>query len=97
MIECFIYVILSWFVSLCLISVGMNVVMPIAASSMHTESALATASQKTAERGIRVLNMLLDNPTTKRQCVAIYAATSGKHGKADADLVKVRINSASAP
>ena len=56
-------------------------------------SSVGAASQKTAERGIRVLSMLLDNPITKRNCVAIYAATSGKQGKADADLVKVRISS----
>jgi hypothetical protein len=69
---------------------GMNVVMPTATSSMHTDPELIVASKQTAERGIRVLSILLDNPITKRNCVAIYAASSGKQVNADADLVKVR-------
>jgi uncharacterized protein (DUF736 family) len=70
---------------------GMNVVMPTATSSMHTDSELAAASQKTAERGMRVLSVLLDNPIAKHNCAAIYAASSGKQANSDSDLVKVRI------
>lgn len=66
--------------------------MPTATSSMHMDPELAAASQKTAERGIRVLSTLLDNPITKRNCAAIYAASSGKKANADADLAKVRIS-----
>jgi hypothetical protein len=71
------------------LTAGMNVVMPTATSSMHTDSELAAASQKTAERGMRVLTSLLDNPITKQNCAAIYAASSGKQVNADSDLVKV--------
>jgi hypothetical protein len=56
----------------------------------HTDPGLIVASKKTAERGIQVLSILLDNAITKRNCVAIYAASSGKQVNADADLVKVR-------
>jgi hypothetical protein len=70
---------------------GMNVVMPTATSSMHTDAKLAAASQKTAERGMRVLTVLLDNPITKQNCAAIYASSSGKEVNSDSDLVKVRI------
>lgn len=69
----------------------MNVVMPTATSSMHTDPALSAASTKTAERGLTVLKSLLDNKVMKENCKAIYAAATST-GKQDADdeLVKVR-------
>ena len=72
----------------------MNVVMPTATSTMHTDSALMAASSKTAERGMRMLMSLLDNPTMKENCVAIYTASAGKESmknNVDTKLVEVRL------
>jgi len=70
----------------------MNVVMPTATSTMHTDSNLAAASTKTAERGLKVLKSLLDNPTVRDNCKAIYAASSGEETAMDSvhsNLVEV--------
>jgi hypothetical protein len=60
---------------------------------MHTDPALMAASSKTAERGIKVLKSLLDNPIMKGNCIAIYAASIGekdmKH--VDAERFEVRM------
>jgi len=72
----------------------MNVVMPTATSSMHTDPALATASSKTAERGLKILEYLLDDATMQENCNAIYAVSVGKETSAkdvDAGLVEVRL------
>lgn len=70
--------------------VGMNVIMPTATSSAHKDPDLSAASIKTAERGLRVLKSLLDNETMKKNCKAIYVASSGSDvGGVDEELVKV--------
>jgi hypothetical protein len=81
---------------------GMNVVMPTATSSMHTDPALSAASQKTAERGLKVLKSLLkESDAAKDHCKAIYSAAvaelkENEHhantlDRFDAERVKVRI------
>lgn len=53
----------------------MNVVMPTATSSMHTDPALAATSRKTAQRGLKVLKGLLnESDAAKENCKAIYRA-----------------------
>jgi hypothetical protein len=80
----------------------MNVVMPTATSSMHTDSALSAASRKTAERGLKVLRSLLkESDAAKDHCKAIYCATVAElkekehHANTldrfDAEKVQVRI------
>jgi hypothetical protein len=57
----------------------MNVVMPTATSSMNTDPALSAASQKTAERGLKVLKSLLkESDAAKDHCKAIYCAAVAK-------------------
>lgn len=77
----------------------MNVVMPTATSSMHTDPALSAASSKTAERGLKVLKSLHDDSdTTKNDCKAIYNAAmvelggeESKEDNVDAERIKVSI------
>lgn len=57
---------------------SMNVIMPTAMSTMHTDDTLQASSARTAERGIRILKHLatLDPDGVKPVCTAILAATS---------------------
>lgn len=56
----------------------MNVVMPTAMSSMHTDPELSANAARTARRGIRVLKYLQDkNESVKTNCDAIRAAAAG--------------------
>jgi len=56
----------------------MNVVMPTAMSSMHTDPELSANAARTARRGIRVLKYLQDkNESVKTNCDAIRAVAAG--------------------
>ena len=58
--------------------VQMNVVMPTAMSSMHTDPELSANAARTARRGIRVLKYLQDkNESVKTNCDAIRAVAAG--------------------
>ena len=65
----------------------MNVIMPTAMTSMHTDPDLQKNSSMTAERGIKILNILKDHPDTPMHCKAIYdvATTSIENGDAKQD------------
>jgi hypothetical protein len=54
----------------------MNVVMPVAMTTMHTDPELAVSSAKTAERGIRVLQALKDIPEVLWNVQAILAVAT---------------------
>ena len=66
----------------------MNVVMPTAMITMHTDPELSQQSQKTAERGVRVLAALKGADDVEKQCNAILAVATDRKDEADADLVK---------
>lgn len=56
----------------------MNVVMPTAMTSMHTDPELSNNAAKTAKRGIRVLKYLQDkDDSVKTNCDAIRAVATG--------------------
>lgn len=59
-------------------SMQMNVVMPTAMTSMHTDPELADNAAQTAKRGIRVLKYLQDKEdSVKTNCDAIRAVATG--------------------
>lgn len=65
----------------------MNVIMPTAMITMHKDAELSKQSQKTAERGVRVLRALRGKPLVQEECKAIadVANTSaGESSSADA-------------
>mmetsp|Transcript_11065 Transcript_11065/g.22610 ORF Transcript_11065/g.22610 Transcript_11065/m.22610 type:complete len:96 (-) Transcript_11065:867-1154(-) len=56
----------------------MNVVMPTAMISMHTDPELSANAAKTAERGMRVLKWLEDkDESVKTNCQAILSVATG--------------------
>lgn len=56
----------------------MNVIMPTAMITMHKDQELSQQSQKTAERGVRVLKALLPHkPLVQEECQAILAVAQG--------------------
>ena len=56
----------------------MNVVMPTAMTSMHTDPELSNNAAQTAKRGIRVLKYLQDKKdSVKTNCDAIRAVATG--------------------
>ena len=56
----------------------MNVVMPTAMTSMHTDPELSNNAAKTAKRGIRVLKYLQDkDDSVKTNCDAIRVVATG--------------------
>ena len=73
---------------------GMNVVMPTGMITMHEDPNLSKQSEKTSERGARILACLMDNSFAKENCKAILAvATDGEDeqsSEAYADMVEVR-------
>lgn len=78
----------------------MNVVMPTAMSTMHTDSQLQASSKQTAERGVRILKALLSldpDGLAERNVRAIYTAadstcpTAKQNTKADKEHVDVSI------
>ena len=64
----------------------MNVVMPTAMVSTYKDPNLSKQSQKTAERGLRVLLSLRPNDQVKKQCEAILAVASGEKEGVDSKL-----------
>jgi len=68
----------------------MNVIMPTAMSTMHTDGSLQQSSAKTAQRGIKVLNYLatLSPEEVKHFCEAITAAAA-RDDESDDDDAKV--------
>ena len=69
----------------------MNVIMPVAMTSMHTDPVLSANSGKTAKRGIKILKAILDKPGTVEQCQAIYNVAKGDIENVDNDKdIKVR-------
>lgn len=69
----------------------MNVVMPVAMTTMHKNPELAASSAKTGERGVRVLDALADIPEAQENAKAILAvATDQDDDTADEKLAKVR-------
>jgi len=55
----------------------MNVIMPTAMSTMHTDLELQTNSSNTAKKGLQVLKELTDHPDVSKHCNAIHhVATS---------------------
>lgn len=68
----------------------MNVIMPVAMTSMHEDVELSASSAKTAKRGIKILKALQDKPGTSQQCNAIYdVATGNVENKEDQKDIKV--------
>ena len=50
----------------------MNVIMPTAMITMHTDAELSQNSAKTAKRGAKIVKALIEKPGMKEQCIAIY-------------------------
>lgn len=72
----------------------MNVIMPVAMTSMHTDPLLSSNSGKTAKRGIKILKAILDKPGTVEQCQAIYNVAKGDIEDVENDKdIKVRLES----
>lgn len=62
----------------------MNVIMPTGMITMHKDPALSLTSQKTATRGIRVLQSLgRHKPLVKQECEAILAAANANETSAE--------------
>ena len=70
----------------------MNVVMPTAVASMHDDLKLAKASQRTAQRAVHVLMCMIDNIEMRKNCRAIYLASTRDSSNVDKEdiLVEVR-------
>lgn len=66
----------------------MNVIMPTAMKTMHEDEALAQSSAQTAQRGIKVLKVLMDKPAMKKQCEAIYKVSVGSNNDDDDKDIK---------
>lgn len=66
----------------------MNAIMPTGMVTMHKDPALASQSQKTSERAVRVLRSLLHKAEVKNECEAILAVASAS-SDGDADSSKV--------
>lgn len=67
----------------------MNVIMPTGMITMHKEETLSRQSQKTAERGQRVLRAIRSLPGVKEECDAIVAVASDCKDAAHADSSKI--------
>lgn len=61
----------------------MNVIMPTAMVTMHTDSRLSESSSKTAARGAKFLMTLKDNAEVQRNMKAIYAVATGDSSSDD--------------
>jgi hypothetical protein len=60
----------------------MNVIMPTAMITMHTDKDMSQQSARTAERGIRVLQALRERlPIVSEECHAILAVAQGRGGE----------------
>jgi len=55
----------------------MNVIMPTAMMTMHSEKELQEQSKLTAERGAKILKLLLEFGDTQAQCEAILSVAKG--------------------
>ncbi len=76
----------SEFISL----VCMNVIMPTAMITMHTDENLSKSSAETSRRGIIVAKSLMEEEEMKNQCAAILAVASALEvDNSDCKLVKV--------
>ena len=75
----------------------MNVVMPTAMSSMHTDPELSANAARTARRGVRVLKYLQDkNESVKTNCDAIRAVAAGDDTEnCDRDEERVEVSQSS--
>lgn len=70
----------------------MNVVMPTAMTSMHTDPELSSNAARTARRGMRVLKWLKDkDDSVKTNCQAILAAATG-NSMIDCDEERVEVS-----
>ena len=56
----------------------MNVIMPVGMTTMHEDPDLAKSSEMTANRGKKVLQVLLDKNGTRVQCEAIRNVAMGR-------------------
>ena len=74
---------------------GMNVVMPTGMITMHQDPRLSEQSQRTSERGSRILASILSNekvPLAQDKCRAILVAASDKReGDENPQLIEVCI------
>lgn len=67
----------------------MNVIMPIAMSTIHKQAELQINSHKTAVRALKILVALNYNPEVERNCKAIHAAaTENKNIDSEPSLVE---------
>lgn len=68
----------------------MNVIMPVAMTSMHEDAELAANSALTAKRGSKILKAIVNKPGTIEQCRAIYDVAKGDtDGREDEKNIKV--------
>lgn len=67
----------------------MNVIMPCAMITMHKDEELSQQSQKTAERGVRVLRALRDKPIVQEECAAILTVANDAGDDKSADPARV--------
>jgi len=63
----------------------MNVIMPTAMVTMHTDDNLSKSSRRTAERAKIVARTMMDSPEMKKQVLAILCTASGDTAYADVD------------
>lgn len=67
----------------------MNVIMPIAMVTMHTDPELSKSSKATATKGIVVAKALMGDERMKEHCEAILTAIASEVDSDSDDLVKV--------
>jgi len=65
----------------------MNVIMPTAMSTMHTDPNLQDTSRTTAKRGVKVLEVLKDHPDTKMHCLSLKKLTTSTINDKDIDFI----------
>lgn len=79
-VECFdemqvCFCVVVHIISFSLFLTGMNVVMPTAMTTMHTDATLSASSAITAQRAKRIIKALIkDNPAMSENCAAIVTA-----------------------
>ena len=65
----------------------MNVIMPVAMSSIHEDEELKKCAKKTATNGVKILSLLKDEDLVVKNCKAIMKVCNGKE-EGD-DMIKV--------
>jgi len=66
----------------------MNVIMPMAMSSIHQDDELKECAKKTATNGIKILRLLKDEDDVVKNCKAITKVCNGVEEEGD-DMIKV--------